>query len=133
MKKKNLKLSKLKILIEGLNQTLQLDIESTNSLRISRLLLKLSEENELFNKERIKLCEKYAKKDENGKSVTDETKNYIIEDRIESLVNKIQSLKNELGTRTDQKVKLKNYINYIEQVRNQKLIDYIPELSYLRE
>jgi len=65
--------------------------------------------------------------------IIEKYKNYIIEDRIESLVNKIQSLKNELGTRTDQKEKLKNYINYIEQVRNQKLIDYIPELSYLRE
>lgn len=94
MKKKNLKLSKLKILIEGLNQTLQLDIESTNSLRISRLLLKLSEENELFNKERIKLCEKYAKKDENGKSVTDETKNYIIED-LESFNTEFENLQNE--------------------------------------
>ena len=94
MKKKNLKLSKLKILIEGLNQTLQLDIESTNSLRISRLLLKLSEENELFNKERVKLCEKYAKKDENGKSVTDETKNYIIED-LESFNTEFENLQNE--------------------------------------
>ena len=94
MKKKNLKLSKLKILIEGLNQTLQLDIESTNSLRISRLLLKLNEENELFNKERIKLCEKYAKKDENGKSVADENEHYIMED-LESFNTEFENLKNE--------------------------------------
>ena len=94
MKKKNLKLSKLKILIEGLNQALQLDIESTNSLRISRLLLKLSEENELFNKERIKLCEKYAKKDENGKSVADETQNYVMED-LASFNTEFENLQNE--------------------------------------
>ena len=94
MKKKNLKLSKLKILIEGLNQTLQLDIESTNSLRISRLLLKLSEENGLFNKERIKLCEKYAKKDENGKSVADETQNYVMED-LASFNTEFENLQNE--------------------------------------
>lgn len=66
-------------------------------------------------------------------NIIEKYKNYIIEDRIESLVNKIQSLKNELGTRVDQKPKLQNYIRYIEQVRNQKIKDYIPELSYLGE
>jgi hypothetical protein len=69
MKTINIKVGKLETLIAGLNKIVEMDIKPNTSLIIARILKKLMEEYEIYDKERKKLCEKHAKKNEDGSAV----------------------------------------------------------------
>lgn len=57
--------------------------------------------------------------------------NYIWQQNFNVLIDKLQSFKNELGSKKYEVPNLQRYIKYINNVRKQNIKDYIPELSYL--
>jgi hypothetical protein len=122
MKKINIKLGNLQILNLGLAQLSQLNIKSKTSWNITRILKKIIKEIEICDKERVKLCEKYATKDEQNQPIIikikeaeqKEISQYDISDE-----NKIE-FENELNELLKQEVEIE--INPIT-------IDDLPEIK----
>jgi hypothetical protein len=87
MKKISMKIEKLEIIKAGLENLVQLEIKAKTSWNITRIAKKITKELELVDKERVKLCEKYCDKDENGNSVLVDNK-YIFSGDGEENLNK---------------------------------------------
>jgi hypothetical protein len=119
-----IKLSQLEVLDIVFSELIKKDISFDLSFRIADFIPILVEKIKTFSKERIKLCEKYSVKDEEGNPVIKNNRQeYEIEDNI------------EFGKMTDLLFNMEIDLDFIPFKKNDfKLIQIKPEyLISLRE
>jgi len=76
-----IKVGEIRPLIEGLEEIIKIDLPVKPAYWLARYLTKIGEEAKAFDNVRVKLIDKYGKKDEKGKPIVNKkTSNYEIED-----------------------------------------------------
>lgn len=75
-------------------QIVEHEINGKIAFKIARLVRELDKELKLFHEERTKIIQRYAKRDENNKIITENENVMIDEDQIENCNKEIQDLLN---------------------------------------
>ena len=92
MKKLSVKIEKLEMISKGLEALIELDIKAKTIWNITRFLKSIVNEKETLDKERVKLCEKYANKDETGEFILVENAYQMTDENRTAFENEFKEL-----------------------------------------